>query len=47
MDLKPSDVNICKVAVFTLRGCFDSQVLTVSEVVLFQHFSVASEENNK
>jgi hypothetical protein len=47
MDVKPSDVNICKVAVFALGGLFDSQVLTVSKVVIFQHFPVPPEENNK
>jgi hypothetical protein len=47
MDVKPSDVNICKVAVFALGGLFDSQVLTVFTVAIFQHFPVTSEENNK
>jgi hypothetical protein len=41
------NVNTCKVAVFALGGLFDSQVLTVSKVVIFQHFPVTSEENNK
>jgi hypothetical protein len=47
MDVKPSDVNIRKVAVFALGGLFDSQVLTVFKVVIFQHCPVTSEENNK
>jgi len=47
MAVKASDVNICKVAVFAVGGLFDSQVLAVSKVVIFQHFPVPSEENKK
>jgi len=44
MDVKPSDVNICKVAVFALGGLFDSQVLMVSKVAIFQHFPATFEK---
>jgi len=46
MDVKPSDVNTSTVAGFALGGLLDSQVLTFSKVVIFQHFLVPSEENN-
>jgi len=45
MDVKPSDVNISRETVFALGGLFDSQVLTVSKVVILQHFPVPPEEN--
>jgi len=47
MDVKSSDVNVSRVAVSALGGLFDSQVLTVSKFVIFQHIPVPSEENNK
>jgi hypothetical protein len=39
MGINPSDVNIRKVAVFAFGGLFDSQVLMVFMVVIFQPFS--------